>query len=54
VEDKLVLEAQQESIGTGGLADYPHVSFRGDRLGFMVRRMVSDLAAVERTATEAR
>lgn len=54
VEDKLVLEAQQESIGAGDLADYPHVSFRGDRLGFMVRRMVSDLAAVERTATEAR
>jgi vanillate O-demethylase monooxygenase subunit len=44
VEDKDVLEAQQGSIGDVDLLDHPHVSFRGDRLGFMVRRMVSGLA----------
>ena len=44
VEDKTILEAQQGSIGTADLQDYPHVSFQGDRLSFMVRRMVVEPA----------
>lgn len=44
VEDKMVLEAQQTSMGARDLRDHPHVSFKGDRLGFMLRRMVAALA----------
>jgi vanillate O-demethylase monooxygenase subunit len=54
VEDKIVLEAQQESIGSGDLMDHPHVSFKGDRVGFMVRRMAVELATAERGAQETR
>lgn len=47
LEDKAVLEAQQANMGDADLQDFPHVSFQGDRLGFLARRLVSGAAAAE-------
>ena len=47
IEDKLVLEAQQENVGAGDLHDHSLVSFRSDMIGFQVRRMVRKLAEAE-------
>lgn len=49
LEDKHILEAQQRNLGSGDIPDYPHVSFRGDRLGFLARRMIQNLVAAERS-----
>lgn len=48
LEDKVILEAQQRNLGNGDITDYPHVSFRGDRLGFLARKMIQGLVAAER------
>jgi len=47
IEDKHVLEAQQENIGACDLHDYSLVSFRSDTIGFHVRRLVRKLAHAE-------
>ena len=47
IEDKHVLEAQQESIGARDLHDYLLVSFRSDTIGFHVRRLVRKLVQAE-------
>jgi vanillate O-demethylase monooxygenase subunit len=52
-EDKDILEAQQQRLGNRDLRDFHHVSFQGDRLGFMARRMVAELVDAERTAVHA-
>lgn len=47
LEDKDVLEAQQDNLGGRDVRELPHVSFQGDRLGFQVRRMIDELIAAE-------
>ncbi len=47
-EDKDILEAQQQRLGDFDLRDFPHVSFQGDRLGFLARRMIDELVDAER------
>lgn len=42
-EDKVVLEAQQQNVGERDIHDYPIVSFRGDMIGFQVRKFVRGL-----------
>jgi vanillate O-demethylase monooxygenase subunit len=51
-EDKVILEAQQERLAGRALRDVHHVSFQGDRLGFVARRMVAERVAAE-TGAEA-
>lgn len=46
-EDKIVLEAQQGVLGDRDVRDLPHVSFRGDRLGFQARKIIEKLIAAE-------
>jgi vanillate O-demethylase monooxygenase subunit len=47
LEDAAILQAQQDSIGPGDLADHDFVSFRGDRLGIQARRLIAELIAAE-------
>ena len=47
IEDKLVLEAQQENVGACDLHEHSLVSFRSDMIGFQVRRMVRKMAEME-------
>lgn len=47
-EDRLVLEAQQKSMGERDLYDCKIVSFDGDRMGFAARKMIRDRIAAEK------
>lgn len=47
IEDKHVLEAQQENIGPHDLHDHSLISFRSDMIGFQVRRLVRKLLEAE-------
>ena len=47
-EDKVVLEEQQKNIGEHDVHDHPNVSFRGDMLGFQVRKFVRAMVESEK------
>ena len=47
LEDKVILEAQQQSIGAKDLHDHSVISFRSDMIGFKVRRLVRKLIETE-------
>ncbi len=46
-EDKVVIEAQQESIGSGDLYDHPVVSYPSDQLAIQGRRILERMANAE-------
>ena len=46
-EDKVVLEAQQENIGSGDLYDHPVVSYPSDQLAIQGRRILERMATAE-------
>lgn len=49
-EDKEVLEYQQQGIGKSDVHDHPVVSFEGDRLGFVARRIIRTQIAANQSA----
>jgi len=50
-EDKAVIEAQQENIGTVDLYDHPVVSYPSDQLAIQGRRVLDRLAEMESSVT---
>ena len=49
-EDKEVLEYQQQCIGKFDVHDHPVVSFEGDRLGFVVRKIIKSQLEAKQSA----